>query len=385
METVKRAITWFFDKIDWLLLTLCTSLSLLSVILLMGIFRYKQAHEIDLMRLSRQNITSQGIAIVLGVIAVLLIANIDYRSISKQWKIYVPAAYLFMLATFAFGVGATGRPDDKRWLIVPGVGMSVQPSEFLKLAFILSFAYHAHRSQDKFNRPLNVALLCLHAVIPVALVQFQGDSGTALLFCLIFLAMLFVAGIKWIYILIAAVGVPVMLPLAWFFLLEDFQRNRILAVIAPTGSWVEDQQGRGLLAIASGRIFGKGIFSVDHKYVPEMHNDFIFSFIGSAMGFLGCLAVCLVIGFIGMRMLYICALANDRQGQVICAGIFSMIISQSVINIGMNLSLLPVIGNALPFLSSGGSSLLANYLGVGLVLSVCKHTRRKPKVERFLP
>jgi rod shape determining protein RodA len=116
-----------------------------------------------------------------------------------------------------------------------------------------------------------------------------------------------------------------------------------------------------------------------------MHNDFIFAFLADALGFLGCAAVILVFLLIGIKMLISCGAANDKQGQVICAGIFAMIFGQSVINICMTLSLLPVIGNSLPFLSSGGSFVLANFIGIGLVLSVYKHTKKRHKVENFLP
>ena len=381
MSTFRKAWRAFWDRIDWLLLLPCAGLSVLSLVLLTGIYR---SEVIGSLRLTGRNIAMQGAALAIGVVAAVILANIDYRAMTNKWKIYVPLFYMFFFATFLFGVGTPGRPDDKRWMII--LGVSVQPSEFLKIAFILSFAYHVYKTQDRFNHPLNIILLCLHAFIPVVLVQVQGDSGTALMFLLIFLAMIFVAGIKWVYMAVASVAIPAMIPIAWNFVLEDWQKDRILAAIgqSPTDDYYH-QQLRAAQAIASGGLTGNGIFNPSPSYVPEMHNDFIFSFIADALGFIGCAAVILAITLIGVKMLINCGLSNDKQGQVICAGVFAMIFGQSVINICMTLSLLPVIGNSLPFLSSGGSFVLANFLGVGLAMSVYKHTKRRQKVENFLP
>ena len=335
-----------------------------------------------------RSIQVQLAAIIVGIPVALLIANIDYRDIAKAWKIYVPASYLLLLATFVIGEARTTRLSAKRWLNIPIINISVQPSEFLKLAFILSFAYHVYKTQDKLNHPVNILLLCVHALIPIALVQLQGDSGTALMFACIFLAMLFIAGIKAVYIIVAGVASPVIVLLAWNFLLSEMQKRRFLAILEPASTNADStifQQSRAALAIGSGKLTGNGIFSDSHVYVPEIHNDFIFAFIGDALGFLGCLAVIAVITLLCTKLLYNCVSAKDKQGQIICAGVFAMIFFQSAINIGMCLSILPVIGNSLPFISSGGSSILANYIGIGLALSVYKHTERRKVADNFLP
>lgn len=384
METFKKAMRLFWSKIDWFLLLSCTGLTLLSILLLMGIYQagFPQLAK----KLTSRSIMVQGIALTIGIIAALILANINYRSLTDKWKIYVPISYLFLLSTFVFGVSTEARKEAVRWIIIPGINISAQPSEFLKLAFILSFAYHVHKTQEKFNHPLNILLLCVHAAIPVVLVQVQGDSGTALMFLFIFLSMMFVAGIKWTYITAALIAVPVIIPVAWTFLLSPMQKDRILAMLGQSATDdIYYQQRYAARAIASGKLTGNGIFSETHTYVPEMHNDFIFSFIADSLGFLGCVAVIAVIALIAVKILFNSGVANDKQGQLICAGVFAMIFAQSVINICMCMSLLPVIGNSLPFVSSGGSSVLANFIGIGLVLSVYKHTKRKQKVENFLP
>jgi rod shape determining protein RodA len=385
MEILKKAWRAFWLKIDWLLLMPCAGLSVLSLILLSGIYQ----SNIRILRLTYSNIINQGAALALGVLLALILANINYRALINKWAFYVPLVYLFFLSTFIWGVGTPARPDDKRWLIIPGFNTSIQPSEFLKLAFILTFAFHVYKTQERFNRPLNILALCIHALIPLSLVQLQGDSGTALMFALIFLSMIFVAGVKWYFIAAAITAVPAAAYIIWQYVLKGFQQNRILALFgqAPLDGATDPtyQPRMAAIAIAGGGLTGNGVFNPTPAYVPEMHNDFIFAFLADSLGFLGCAAVILVFLFIGSKMLICCGMANDKQGQVVCAGVFAMIFGQSALNICMVMSLLPTIGNSLPFLSSGGSFVLANFLGVGLVMSVHKHTIKRQKVENFLP
>jgi rod shape determining protein RodA len=380
-----KAVRRFFFKQDWVILLSCIALSVLSMLLIDGILQSGYA---DRLKINNRNLITQGIAIVMGISAAVLISNIEYRAMVSKWKYYVSVAYLSVFATFIFGYATAERPDAKRWLIVPGIDVSVQPSEFLKLAFILVFAYHIYKVRDNINHPLHVLLLFLHGLAPVVLIQYQGDSGTALLFGFIFISMLFMSGVSWVYFAAMGIGTGIMIPVVWSLVLNGEQRRRILALFAGSQGDLEGvlfQQHRAALAISSGDLIGNGIFFDSHIYVPEMQNDFIFAFLGSSLGFLGCIAVLLVIVIICLKILINCAAANDKQGQMICIGVFAMIFFQSVINIGMCLSLLPVIGNSLPLISSGGSSVLANYIGIGLVLSVYKHTRKKRKVRDFLP
>jgi rod shape determining protein RodA len=385
MNALRKAWRAFWDRIDWLLMLPCVGLTVLGIFLHMGIY---QSVHIRNLRLTERNISMQGIALAVGVILALILANINYRALVDKWALYVPVAYLVFLSTFIWGVAAPGRPDAKRWLIIPGIDTSIQPSEFLKLAFILSFAFHVYKTQERFNHPLNILLLCVHAAIPVVLVQEQGDSGTAMMFVIIFLSMMFVAGVNWAYIAAALIAIPASIPILWTYILSTTQQNRILALLGQSTADIERyyfQQYHAARAIAAGGLTGNGVFNPRPVYVPEMHNDFIFSFLADALGFLGCAAVVVFITFIGVKMLFSSGAANDKQGQVICAGVFAMIFGQSAVNICMTISLLPVIGNSLPFLSSGGSFVLANFLGIGLVMSVHKHTKRKVKVESFLP
>ncbi|MCI8624602.1 MAG: FtsW/RodA/SpoVE family cell cycle protein [Provencibacterium sp.] len=314
-----------------------------------------------------------------GVLGAFILSRIDYHTIGKLWKLHLPVCVLLVLLTFIVGEGV-GEADDVAWLRLFG-GMTLQPTEMLKISFIVTFAYHLSKVGLRLNDLRNVLLLLLHAGALIFLVHKQGDDGTALIFALICVSMLFIAGFSWWYIAACAVLLAAGAPVIWFYVMNDDQRGRILALYTQgeTAAAYESflfQQNRGLIAIGSGQVHGVGLFSGEHSYVPAMRNDFIFSFIGEALGFVGCCGVILLLCGICLKVLGTSYLALDDLGRYICVGVFAMIAFQTVINIGMNLKLLPVVGVTLPFLSAGGTSVMAVWLGIGLVLSVYMHSRK---------
>jgi rod shape determining protein RodA len=167
--------------------------------------------------------------------------------------------------------------------------------------------------------------------------------------------------------------------LAWHYVLDDFQKRRFLVLYNPTYEDIRGdfyQQYHALIAFSRGSSGGAGIFGAEHTYVPAMHTDFIFSFLGESMGFVGCLFVVAIMVALWLKILASSARARDIQGKMICIGVFAMLAVQAIINIGMNIGVLPVIGNPLPFMSYGGSSMLTSFLGMGLVLSVSMHSSK---------
>ena len=379
-----RIKTSYLAKTDWMLWLPCLFLSALSLILLASLLRSDFARAL---RIYNRNFQSQAAAILMGAVAAFILSRINYRYIAEAWMFYIPAAYIPFLLTFLIGVATPGRPNARRWLSVPFVGMSIQPSEFLRIAFILAFAYHILMVHEKMNRPRHMALLFLHGAIPVVLIQLQGDSGSALLTGLIFLTMLFVAGIHWHYISSLAVVGGVMVPVLWNYLLSPGQRNRFLALLNQSPDDIQGpffQSNRALEAIRAGGLRGMGLRSPDLVYVPEMHNDFIFAFAVNALGFAGALAVMAAVAVLCVRLMANILYTDDLLGRTIGAGILAMFFFSAMINLGMCVALLPVIGNPLPFLSAGGSSALANYMAVGLALSVHMHGRRKKKSDDFI-
>lgn len=319
---------------------------------------------------------TQVVGMMLGVIALIIISVFNYRKFAKLWPFFAIIGLGLVALTFAFGY-APGETDDKAWLRIAGI--SFQPSEFLKVIFVITFGYHVQKIGDNIKYFYNVVLLAIHGAIPVLLIHFQGDDGTALVFAIMFVCMMFSAGIKKRYFIIAGSAVAVALPFVYFLVMNEDQKERIYSLFFPTQEdylGVLWQQWRGRIALANGGIFGKGLFKgplVQSGNIPEGYNDFIFSSIGEELGLIGCVAVIVLLCLICFRILKIAHLSNDKLGTTICVGIFAMFASQIIINIGMNLSLVPVIGVTLPLFSAGGTSVLATYLGLGLVMSVHMH------------
>ena len=346
--------------------------SALSVVLLYSIYINHTLSEID-----DDDYIIQLVAVGIGVLSVLVLAAIDYHKIARLWFVYAPIALILVLLTFtSLGYRRAGA-DDQAWLQLGSI--TLQPSEILKLAFILTLA----KDEENMNRPLHMLLLILHGCMPIGLVFLQGDYGTAVVFAFIFAAMMLIAHISWKYVLAGMIAVPAALMVAWNFVLGSLHKNRILVLLHPgtDPEGLEYQQDLGLSALASGKLFGVGLFDSDsYISVPEMHNDFIFSYIGQTLGFVGAMAVVLVMVFLCLRTLANGLRANDRQGMFLCIGVSSMIFTHCFMNIGMVLKVMPVIGVPLPFLSAGGTSTLSMYIAIGMVISVRTHNERKYNV-----
>ena len=369
----------YIRRTDYMLWLPCFLLSALGVVLLIGIL--DTGFAAHYLRISGRNIFVQAFSIFLGICGAIVLSLFDYKDLARLWKVYAPLAYGLLLLTFFIGVGAPGRPDARRWLVfsIADTSVSVQPAELLRVAFILMFAYHIYKVADKLNHPLYMAGLLIHMAVPVALVQVQGDSGSALIFTVMAVCMLFGAGLSWKYIAGAVVGAGISLPIIWNFVLTPFQQQRITEVFYAAERDVEGfffQQHRAITAFAVGGSGGSGLFAEQHIYVPEMHNDFILSFLGESFGFVGVTLTLAVMLLLWFKVLRCASHANDMLGYTICMGVFAMFAFQSITNIGMNIGELPVIGNTLPFVSYGGSSVLTSFLCIGIVLSVSMHSTK---------
>ncbi len=376
MKKIVSAVFLHVRRAGPLLLLLCMICSALSVALLLSMSLDENIAR--LASVERHVPFIQAGAAGLGVIAALLLSRADYHTLARMWKVHLPLCVLLVLLTFTSAGMAVGDADDKAWIRLFGGFMSLQPTELLKISFILTFACHLSHVGAEINRLRNVLLLSLHAGALMLLVHFQGDDGTALIFCVIFLSMMFVAGWSWWYLLGGGALCICAAPLVWLYVMNDDQRSRVVGLYL-RGEDTEKilyQQNHALVSIGSGQVVGTGLFSGDYSYVPSMRNDFIFSFIGNTLGFVGCMFVLLLLLCICVRILWTSHTALDDLGRLMCVGVFAMIASQVVVNIGMNLMLLPVVGVTLPLFSAGGTSVLGIYLGVGIVMSVSAHSRR---------
>ena len=334
----------------------------------------------------------QLLAAIIGLILAVLFCLADYRYLIAKWFFSAGAALLLTASVFVFGMRVSGT-DDTAWLVLPG-GLTVQPSELMKICFILTFSRNLIwlAEKNRLNHPLWLLTLVLHALAPIAAIHFQGDDGTALIFLLMAPLMALTAGVPFRWFAVTGGCGLAALPIMWIFVLNDTQQSRLLALLSTDGSAITDygwQQYQGKLSIACGGLAGNGLFCgtrVGSGIVPEQENDFILTVAGEELGFLGCLFILFLLWFITVRLLKGIGTANDLCGKCVCGGVFAMICAQSVINLGMELGMLPVIGVTLPLFGAGGSSLLSILIALGLAQSVNYHREAELNaVKRRIP
>lgn len=322
---------------------------------------------------------TQTLAIIIGLIAAVVISVADYRYLIRKWYFAAILAAILAGLVFVFGIQVTGT-DDTAWINLPG-GITFQPSEFIKICFIITFTKHLSYLNQKnlIHNVFGVLTLAIHAIIPMVIIHLQGDDGTVLIFALIFIIMSFVAGVQLRYFAILGATLIVGIPVIWNFFLNDEHRNRILALFDLDGNAMTNygwQQYQGKVSIASGGISGDGLYNgsrVEYGIVPEQENDFIFTVAGEELGFIGCIVLLLILLFIIIKVMMNASNSNDIEGKYLCIGVFALISSQTIVNIGMVLGFFPVIGITLPLFSSGGSSALSTLICLGLVQSVRNH------------
>ena len=371
MTSLLNKITKRYKRLDKSLLAAVTVCSLISVALLYSLYVTKTSD------VEARYYIIQLISTVLGVGVALVVAAMDYHHFSRLWFIYVPLSLAFVALTFtSLGVQRAGA-DDRAWIDIGFTTM--QPSEFLKLAFILSFAFHLYKDEEHINHPLHLLLIILHGAVPIGIVALQGDYGTALVFIMMFVMMLFSAGLSLKYIIAALIITPIGLYLLWNYGLQSLHKKRIMILIEPGTDpmGLEYQQDLSLSALSSGKLFGKGLFSNSFVDVPEIHNDFIFAHLGQVAGFVGSILTIILLAFICIKVLNDSRKTMDLLGKLICMGTFAMLFTHCFMNIGMVLKVMPVIGIPLPFLSAGGTALLSMYVAIGFVLSCYSHNEKQ--------
>ncbi len=369
MTKIIKGLTKFFTKSDVILWLLAVAASVYSLILINSMQR---ASDYSYM-------TPQILALTLGYIAAVVITLIDYEAISRMWIPLIILSLVLLGIVFVFGRNVAGT-DDTAWITLPG-GISFQPSELVKIFFIITFSKHLQilKNNDMLHSLVGVITLLVHMGIPVALIHMQGDDGTVLIFIFMFLIMSFVGGVQLRYFLIMLLLLAAGIPIFWNYYLNDEHKNRFTAIFDIDGNAMKTygwQQYQGKVSVASGGLSGSGLGNgarVASGIVPEQENDFIFTVAGEELGFIGCLLLLFILLAICVKIIIDGMSARDYLGKMICIGVFSMIGVQTIINVGMVLGLLPVVGITLPFFSSGGTSLLSVLIGIGLVQSVYYH------------
>lgn len=324
----------------------------------------------------------QIIGIIVGLAIVIGLSLIDYHKVlSFSMGIYI-LCIVGLAAVLLFGKNVSGAT---RWLVLPGIGQ-LQPSEFVKIGLILFFSWFFSKNQERLNHVATLAAAAGLFAVPVFLVLSQPDLSTSLVTIVMFVCILFVAGLSYRWI---AGALAVLIPSGALFLyllqydmvplLRGYQANRILAFFnkAETEFVAANlQQNNSIMAIGSGMLNGKGLnnntlASVKNgNFLSEEQTDFIFAVIGEELGFIGSTLVILLIALVVYELLGMASRAKDMNGRLICVGLAALIAFQSFANIAVATGLFPNTGLPLPFISSGVSSLLSIYLGIGVALNV---------------
>ena len=361
----------FFLKHD-AYITLCTVASFLIGLLI--IFSATRS-----MSGSSRYLILQTAAFFIGAVALFLIQKFDYDSLGQLAPYIYGINVTLLVVVLVIGEGRESV-GTKGWIRFGSIG--IQPSELVKIGFIITFAKHIEHVHSDLNNFKNILALLLHAGLLIGLILMQPDAGTAMVFAMIMLLMLFVAGISWKYIVSAFGTIAAAAPLIWFYVLKDYQKGRIISFFSPES----DPLGRGYhviqskIAIGSGQVVGRGLFSgiqTQLGFLPEKQTDFIFAVIGEELGLWGCLLVCALLLTIVCRIFYIAANSRDLLGELLCTGVGAMFMFHVIENIGMCVGLTPVTGIPLPFFSYGGSNIIASMLGIALVMLVSGSRNRR--------
>ncbi len=320
----------------------------------------------------------QILALIMGIALCLILSAIDYKDLKVlSLFIFFGAMGLMVLVLF-FGKGED--LGNKNWINI--AGMSVQPSEYAKIAYIILASVFLERIKDSQEKnKSDIIKFLAYTCVAIGFVLLQKDLGTAMVFAFIFVLFIYMAGIPYRYIFILAGAAGLSLPFIWVYVLNDKRKDRILTFISPE----RDPQGGGYnvikskLAIGSGQLFGQGYGSglqTQSGSVPVNESDFIFSVVGEELGFIGGCIIILLGLVILLRIIYVSKNSSDTYGSFLCIGVAGMMGFNFIENIGMSIGLLPVTGLPLPFVSQGGTAMLANFTAVGIVLSVSLRRKR---------
>jgi len=320
-----------------------------------------------------------GIYVAIGIVGLLFIASIDYNKFSEIEKPLYIAMILLLVLVLIFGVEIYGA---KNWIYIGP--FSVQPSEFSKILFVLAFGNYLNRHYENDGSWKSILKAFAYAFLPFILILMEPDMGTALVYLAMIFGMLYASTLNKKYITILLLG-GLALVVIWVSLhisiglpipLAEYQIQRFTVFLNP---FEDGRNGLGagyniiqaLIAIGSGGLGGKGFLNgTQVNFLPVKESDFIFSVIGEEFGFIGTIAILTIYFIFLVKALIIAHECLDHYGYVVVMGFISMFLFHIVENIGMNLSLMPITGIPLPFLSAAGSNMLVNFLACGIIINI---------------
>ena len=324
----------------------------------------------------------QIVGFVLGLIVMTVISLMDYSFLLRLTPLYYFGIIALLVGVQIFGSSAGGA---QRWISIAGIRF--QPSELAKIVIILVFSYYFGKHQDHINNVKTLIISFTLVSVPLVLILKQPDTSTTIAAALIFISLLFIAGLSYKIVLtvigisipIGIIGITMIIRMAQSSSDSDYRFGRIMAWLYPTdGRWSDQaaQQQNSIMAIGSGQLWGKGLNNSvatsmkNANYIIEPQTDFIFAVAGEELGFVGTMIIILLLLFIVIECILIGRKAKDLSGRLICCGMAALVGFQSIFNIFVATGLMPNTGIPLPFVSYGLTSLVTLYMGMGFVLNV---------------
>ena len=366
MHRFNEELKEFFKKGDMFLLVLCLITAGFGVIIIAS------ATSADKFEGNLRYIIIQLVAIFLGTIIYAMISSIDMDFLQENRNLMVAFNILLLLMLIPFGTD--NNTGNKSWLHFPGFPVNIQPAEICKMTYIVIMASVMSSHQNRISHPVSVIHMVYHLGLLVGLnMVLSGDAGVSLIFVFIFIGMAFAGGVSLWWFALAIGGIAAMFPILWQFL-GQYQRNRILILFDPT----VDPQGTNeryhskinLQSLTGGGLTGQDLFNGNRTQSGALfaqHTDYIFSSMGEEIGFIGCVCIMLAELAIIARCVYVGIRCQDYMRRLVCYGAASALMFQLMINVGMCIGVMPVIGLTLPLISYGGSSVVTIFMMLGLV------------------
>ena len=361
------ALARFFSKFDLMQIIPLAVLLTVGMFFVQSIGQQVGGHHVELFR-------RQCIYLAIGTVFWFTFILVDYRWIGLFSLLFYPAVVVVLILVLLFG---PIRNNTRRWIDIGPV--SLQPSELGKMAVLFVIAWMASFKRVNVNKIRWIALILLLSAIPFFLIYKEPDLGTAIVLIPLAASILFAANLRWIYILLIVVTCAGIAPIAYMNL-KTYQKERVQTFLDPD----RDPLSRGYstrqmeLAVGTGGMTGKGFRNGTHtklRYLPQKvaDSDFIFTVIAEEMGFVGAFCIILLYGFLLFSILRTALLSSDLFGRYLCVGIAAILMTHVFINVGMCIRLVPVTGLPLPFISYGGTFLVAMMCYMGIAQSVYAH------------
>lgn len=368
----------YWRDLDWVLLVAALTTTVFGSMLVWSASRADMASDSDPQSYLKRHVINIAIGLALGWFA----SRVDYRWLRAYTPIIYGVSILLLMLPFVPGLGTT-IAGARAWIDLPG-GLTIQPSEFAKVAVILMMAVLLSEKRDTESEPRDrdVLLSLAVAVFPILIILVQNDTGTVLILGSVALSIIAVSGARtrWVIGLIggAVVGVLVAIQVG---LLKEYQVQRLTSFINPgedvSSAAYNANQAR--IAVGGGGWSGYGLFEgpqTQGKFVPVNESDFIFTVVGEEFGFIGGAVLILLMGVILWRAVVIAFRADDMFGRLVATGVVAWLAFQTFENVGMSLGIMPITGIPLPLVSAGGTSMMATWIAVGLLQNVRLHAVR---------